>query len=131
MSTFKPNGRMLRKRFSEKLQRGLSLLGHPRELAGYLVGPKILLISAPKSGTHLLLRALDLFPQLRSGFGLVSIPEEERSRRISTMKPGQIVRGHTPRSPGLDNLLAINDIKVFYMIREIPAMFASRLSITS
>lgn len=85
--------------------------------------PKILCISIPKAGTHLLERALCLHPRLYRK--LVRTVEDRNlndsdyvGRLFDNLKPGQIIISHLHYSSERLEAVRRNDIKTIFMIRD-------------
>jgi hypothetical protein len=101
-----------------------SILGGLRlsALRGRLIGPRVLMNSIPKAGTHLLEQALDNFPLLRNASqrtlrGWQSI-DDTTLKKIAGLKRGVFIGAHLPAHPLLISLVEAEDIKVLLMIRD-------------
>lgn len=99
----------------------LKLLTLPSLLAR-INGPKILMNSIPKAGTNLMERTLMLFPGIVfSGhrtildWNALSARSEKKIRRI---RRGQFENAHLPAHNSLLELVARNDIRVIFMVRD-------------
>lgn len=85
--------------------------------------PRILCVSIPKAGTHLLERALCMHPKLYRP--LIKTRDEanhsiEESRELfSQMKPGQIIVSHLFYSQQLASLLRKHDIRCLFIVRDL------------
>ncbi|MBI5557984.1 MAG: sulfotransferase domain-containing protein [Deltaproteobacteria bacterium] len=94
----------------------------PSQLLGRFVGPKVLLNSIPKAGTHLLERALDQFPLIRNaGQKTLMAPQELENhilQKILSIKKGQFLNAHLQAHPLLLQKLSESDIKILLMIRD-------------
>lgn len=103
----------------------------PSQLLGRFVGPKVLLNSIPKAGTHLLERALDPFPLIRnSGQKTLMAPKELDNhilQKVLSVKRGQFLNAHLPAHPLLLQKLSESDIKVLFMIRDPRDVAVSRV----
>lgn len=91
-------------------------------LKGRLIGPKVLINSIPKAGTHLLEEALDNFPLLRNASqrtlrGWQSI-DDATLRRIAGLKKGVFITAHLPAHRPLVSLVQAEEIRVLLMIRD-------------
>ena len=81
--------------------------------------PKVLVISIPKSGTHLLERALCLHPQLyRKYQPTINNRNIVRYKNFSRLKPGQIAVSHLYFNSGLQEMIRSCGIKHIFMIRD-------------
>ncbi len=96
----------------------------PRKLAGRVaragVLPRVLVVSLPKAGTHLVERAVCLHPRLYRRF-LPTLNPENVGRRglagvVRAQRPGQVVVAHLPFDPAYPALLA--DVKTLFVIRD-------------
>lgn len=86
-------------------------------------GPKIICISLPKSGTHLLERALCLHPHLyRKPLGTLYEKNvntlEKLDGYLSKTKPGEIIVSHLDFFPERLKLFEMRDIKSVFVIRD-------------
>jgi hypothetical protein len=85
--------------------------------------PKIMCVSIPKSGTHLLERALCLHPSLSRKF-LPTIHDNNIGRFgglahvCSTVRPGQILVSHFVYRPATSETLQNSGIRSLFMIRD-------------
>jgi hypothetical protein len=85
--------------------------------------PKILCVSIPKSGTHLVERALCLHPRLyRRLLPMVKSTNLGRWKGLDNLlapvRPGQLVMAHLPFEDGYPQTLASRDIKALFVIRD-------------
>lgn len=87
-------------------------------------GPKVLANSIPKSGTHLLMRCLDLFPGMvnyHSGlfiFGLGQTGLAGKQNALRRMGGGCHVMAHLPYAPEAGQTLAGYGFKTVLMVRD-------------
>jgi len=85
--------------------------------------PKVLCVSLPKAGTHLLERAICLHPRLYRKL-VPTITGRELRRRggaerfFGRLRPGQVVMAHLRYDPRVPELLAAHGIKPVFMIRD-------------
>lgn len=101
------------------LDRQLKYKLAPRRLYGRWTGPRVLLASPAKTGTNLMIRVLELFPQLRPA-GLANGPPQERLmhfERISQIRRGQFVITHYSIN-GLEDVLEERDFRGIFVIRD-------------
>lgn len=89
----------------------------PRRVFGHLIGPKVLTVSVPKAGTHLLRQTLSLFPMLRLG-GDLTIPREKIIPNLEYLKRGQVVSMHHSPWPEIIDYIINNNIKVLFIYRD-------------
>lgn len=89
-----------------------------RELWGRIAGPRVLVISIPKSGTNMLVHTLRLFPGLRRTPMDVHLPLAAQVARLRALRPGQILFSHHPPAPELDACLRAEGLKLFFMYRD-------------
>lgn len=94
----------------------------PGAWVGRLRGPRVLANSIPKSGTHLLTRALYRCPLLHSPAGRVlrgweSI-DPKTLKRLQHLQRGQFLVGHLPAHDALLALAGQMDLRVLLMIRD-------------
>lgn len=94
----------------------------PSAVAGRLRGPRVLLNSIPKSGTHLLERALEHFPWMRHDVRRTVVDWHELSphsrRRLARLGRGQFALAHLPWLEGLPELLERRQIRTVFMVRD-------------
>lgn len=85
--------------------------------------PRILSVSVPKSGTHLVERALCLYPRLYRRV-LPTVKSNNLSRRhdldhlLSRVRPGQIVVAHLPFQPHYPAVIAERRVSALFLIRD-------------
>lgn len=130
------------KRYSKAKIMGL----RPSQLKGRSVGPKVILNSIPKGGTHLLDQLLTEFPLIRPSSKRTIRPEpensyfrsgfndslESRTKEILCTGKGEFVRAHVPAEPTL--LSAIDnagDIKVLMIVRNPRSVVVSNFKYVS
>lgn len=94
--------------------------------------PKVLTISIPKSGTHMLQRSLLLHPQLYRDFrptlGRRNVESWKTIENVaSKMKKGRIISSHFDYEEGAKDVLKKFDIKAFFLYRDIRAIAVSDL----
>ena len=94
----------------------------PDAIAGRLSGPKVLINSIPKAGTHLVESALDHFPLLRNA-ALPTLRGWERvpvatMRALRRLKPGQYRTAHLPAHSEVLEAVAAYDIRVIFVVRD-------------
>ncbi|MCJ7602652.1 MAG: sulfotransferase domain-containing protein [Desulfobulbaceae bacterium] len=103
----------------------------PSQLLGRFIGPKVLLNSIPKAGTHLLERALEQLPLIRNaGRRTLIAPDhidQKTLRKISSTRKGQFLNAHLPAYQPLLEIINELDIKVLFMIRDPRDVVLSRL----
>lgn len=107
-------------------------------------GPRILVNSIPKAGTHLLTAELDKFATLQNSrlhleLPRISVPGQltdggmpvydpvRIGRYLATVRAGQFFSAHAPWSGELAALLAEADIRIVFMVRDPRAILVSRL----
>lgn len=84
-----------------------------------LGGPRVLLTSLPKSGTHLVVQ-----PLYQAGFALRPILEqwalgaEERGRILSSLRRGEVLYGHIPHDGTTAELLEKEGVRVVVLLRD-------------
>jgi len=83
-------------------------------------GPKVLVTSLPKSGTHLLLNALLASPglRLREGGRNWALEEGERARLLRSIGRGEVLYGHYPYAPQDAETLKRCGARVVLMLRD-------------
>ncbi|MGC8763881.1 MAG: sulfotransferase domain-containing protein [Acidobacteriota bacterium] len=88
-------------------------------LARVLKGPRVLVTSLPKSGTHLVIQ-----PLYRAGMALRPIleqwalGEEERRSLLASVRRGEALYGHIPYEPERAALLAAGGVRVVVLLRD-------------
>lgn len=85
--------------------------------------PKVLSVSVPKSGTHLVERALCLHPRLyRRILPTIKSNNTERwgdlERLLSRLRAGQVVVGHLPFEGGYPDVIARHGASALFLIRD-------------
>jgi hypothetical protein len=94
----------------------------PSAWVGRLRGPRVLANSMPKSGTHLLTRALYRCPLLHSPAGRVlrgwEAIDPRTLKRLRHLQRGQFLTGHLPAHDELLELVEQIDLRVLLMIRD-------------
>ena len=85
--------------------------------------PKVLCVSIPKSGTHLIERALCLHPRLyRRVLPTVKSANLHRwgdlDRLLAPLRPGQVVMAHLPYEPDYPKITATRGISPIFVIRD-------------
>lgn len=91
-----------------------------RQLLAMANGPRVLVNSVPKAGTHLLLSALQHFPALR--FYPLEKPlatgQEETLRHLRRLGRGQVIQGHIPHDPEVASLIKARKIRTILVVRD-------------
>jgi hypothetical protein len=90
---------------------------------GFKTGPSILTVSIPKSGTHLLERALCLYPLLYRKLLPTINPDNINKfgglpQLLDSLKPGQILVSHLLYSDLNAELVRTSDVRCIFMIRD-------------
>lgn len=90
---------------------------------GRVHGEKVFLTTIPKAGTNLIFQLLYNLPKYRiyTGRGLrpwMFDSENALIKRITKIKKGQILHGHVPKFPVLNEVIDNHNIKVIFMIRD-------------
>jgi len=95
----------------------------PRKLAGRAARaglPRVLVVSLPKAGTHLVERAVCLHPRLYRRFLPTLNPEnvgrDGLAGAVRMLRPGQVLVSHLPFDPSYPELL--EDVKTLFAIRD-------------
>jgi sulfotransferase 6B1 len=107
------------KRFIEVKAKGL----RPEAIKGRFIGPKILLNSIPKSGTHLLETVVEQIPILRH-FGGRTLRTNIYSsplacyKRVGRLSKGEFAPAHLAFDEALFDIIKQNNIKVLMMARD-------------
>ncbi len=102
----------------------------PKEIVARFNGPRVLCNSLPKAGTHLLSKALSLFPHLTRTckFGLLySASRDVRLDLLSRVGRGQYSIGHIPWSSELAALMNQRNIKHVLIIRDLRDVAVSQM----
>ncbi len=83
-------------------------------------GPRVLVTTVPKSGTHLVLSALRQVPGIRVCPGIVlgKVDTAGKVRRLEALGRGQVLLGHIVHEPEIADVVAREGIKVVLMIRD-------------
>lgn len=97
----------------------------PARLRSRQTGPKIMIISIPKSGTNVLKRCLSLFPMLWPSYRQFSMKFNRRKdgtellqRIVNRTKKGQYSSGHIFYSEKNSKILEDANFKVLFIIRD-------------
>ncbi len=94
----------------------------PSGLIGRVRGPRVLVNSIPKSGTHLMESLLERFPMLRhSGRRTLTDPDtlnRSTERAIGGIRRGQYRLAHLPAFPALFPILAREGVRTLFVIRD-------------
>lgn len=119
--------------FLKRASRGFILSLKPNKIQGRFVGPRVLVNSIPKSGTHLVDQLLEEFPLVRPALcrtvrekpsdKLLDINFEEREsirvKKILSILKGQYMRAHMPLSKALsDGLSQAGNVKTILIVRD-------------
>jgi sulfotransferase 6B1 len=95
----------------------------PRKLATRVAGaglPRVLVVSLPKAGTHLVERAVCLHPRLYRRFlptlNPENVGEDGLAGVLRAHRPGQVVVAHLPFDPAYRELLA--DVTTLFVVRD-------------
>ena len=95
----------------------------PRKLAGRAARagvPRVLVVSLPKAGTHLVERAVCLHPRLYRQFRRTLNPEnvgpEGLDGVLRTLRPGQVALAHLPFDPAYASLL--EGVRTLFVVRD-------------
>jgi hypothetical protein len=95
----------------------------PRKLAGRAARtglPRVLVVSLPKAGTHLVERAVCLHPRLHRRFlptlNPENVGEDRLAGRVGALRPGQVLVAHLPFDPAYPALL--EDVKTIFAVRD-------------
>jgi hypothetical protein len=112
-------------RYAYYARRKLAVTAHglrPSALLGRISGPRVLVTSIPKSGTHLVERALLSFPGLRHcGRRTLSAwdtLEPETWSALARIRPGQFALAHLPAFAELSPWLDEAGIRTLFVIRD-------------
>lgn len=94
----------------------------PHAIAGRITGPKVLINSIPKAGTHLVESALDHFPLLRNAAlptlrGWDQVPDATM-RALRRLKPGQYRTAHLPAHSKVLEAVVEHHIRVIFVVRD-------------
>jgi hypothetical protein len=93
----------------------------------YLERPPVLLNSIPKSGTHMMLKALEVIPDLvdrgsflasRPSLTYREVPNHVMGNKVHRILPGELVAGHIHHSPLIARNLEINNCIVVFIYRD-------------
>lgn len=101
---------------------GLTPAGIGRRLVNP-AAPRVLCVSVPKSGTHLLERALCLHPQLaRKLIGTITLPDLRKrggmDRLLGRVRRGQVLMTHLRFDPAYPPSLERQDVSSVFLIRD-------------
>ncbi len=93
-------------------------LGH--KVLGPRRGPRVVVTTVPKSGTHLLLSALRQLPGIRVCPEIVlgKLSPARKIRRIERLGPGQVLVGHIVHEPRVGEAIDRGQVKLVVMIRD-------------
>jgi hypothetical protein len=85
-----------------------------------LDGPRVLVTSLPKSGTHLLLNALLASPgmRLREGGRNWALGDRERARLLESIGRGEVLYGHYPYTPEDAEALRRRGVRTVLLLRD-------------
>jgi len=91
-----------------------------KDLRAFRTGPKVLALSIPKSGTHLLGKMLKQLPFLSSRWAY-AVDETWAGilRQLCRVKNGQIVFGHLPWSKELVDVVNSEGFRVLFIVRDL------------
>jgi len=86
-------------------------------------GPRVLCVSVPKSGTHLLERALCLHPQIyRKLVPTVTLPDLRKrggmDRLLGRVRPGQVLMTHLRFDPEYPDVIERHGVAPVFLIRD-------------
>jgi hypothetical protein len=98
----------------------------PSAIAGRFIGPKILIVSIPKSGTHMLEGILEKMPTLRNSGWKTVVNKTISKRTIDKITRGMFVNSHIHYSSELMNYIVKSNVKVIFMIRDPRDIVVSR-----
>lgn len=89
-------------------------------LLGPRRGPRVVVTTVPKSGTHLLLSALRQVPGIRvcPEILLGKLSPERKIRRIERLGPGQVLVGHIVHEPRVAEVIDRAEVKLVVMLRD-------------
>jgi sulfotransferase 6B1 len=87
-------------------------------IIGRFVGPKVLLISIPKSGTHMLEGILEQMHLLRNAGWKTIMSNPSAYKKIRKIRKGMFANSHLHYSRNLENFIDKQGIKVIFMIRD-------------
>jgi hypothetical protein len=87
-------------------------------IKGRFTGPKVLLVSVPKSGTHMLEGILEKMPLLRNSCWKTINNGPSSFKKINRLGNGMFANSHLYYNKELRDLLMKNNIKVIFMIRD-------------
>jgi hypothetical protein len=97
----------------------------PRKLLarGASALPKVLCVSLPKAGTHLVERALCLHPRLYRKIVPTLNPANVGQRGglaglLASLRPGQVLLAHLPFDPSSPELLEREGVKALFVVRD-------------
>jgi hypothetical protein len=107
------------KRYLEVKAKGL----HPEAIKGRFIGPKVLLNSIPKSGTHLLETVVEQIPLLRHFGGRtlrtsIYASPQHCYRQVGHLSKGEFAPAHLAFDESLFDIIRRNNIKVLMMARD-------------
>lgn len=94
----------------------------PSAVRGRFFGPKVLINSIPKAGTHLVESALEEFPYLRNAAERTLRGWESADDRtlsvIRTLPKGMFFTAHLPAHKEVIDAVAENDVRVIFVVRD-------------
>lgn len=90
------------------------------ELKAALYGPKVLSVSFPKAGTHLLSQFLSLLPLIVPHWNThISSRIPQELSKISSIRKGQFIKAHLYWDPAIIDVIKRNNIISLFMIRDL------------
>jgi len=98
----------------------------PKEWAAHRQGPKVLVNSCPKAGTHLLLGVIFNFPQIVSRWRKDIVDVRVDAEEIASLRRGQVLSGHFFWSEELVGALTASDVRPLFIIRDLRDVAVSR-----
>lgn len=120
------NGRSLAKAQWDAERFGLSF-SKIRERARYRSREKVLIVSIPKAGTHLIERLICLVPGYYRKMSPTVTTPASCAKSIRGMRPGQVVCCHVPFDANLLELAHRHSIRVFFVHRDPLDILVSRV----
>lgn len=98
----------------------------PNAVAGRFTAPRILLVSVPKSGTHMLESILEEFPGLRNSGWRTLTNETCSDQSIRRIGRGMFANSHLYYTPELARLIREQGIKTIFVMRDPRDIVVSR-----